>query len=69
MFATAAAVSNFVDNGKLRAIGVTTTRPSPAFKGVPPIAEVVPGYQVESWYGLYAPAGTTPFAPASSSNG
>lgn len=58
IFGTAAAVSSFVDSGKLRAIGVTTAVPSPAFKGVPPIAETVPGYQVESWYGLYAPAGT-----------
>ena len=27
-------------------------------KGVAPIGQDVPGYQVESWYGLYAPAGT-----------
>lgn len=58
IFGTAAAVSTFVDSGKLRAIGVTTAQPSAAFKNVPPIAESVPGYQVESWYGLYAPAGT-----------
>jgi tripartite-type tricarboxylate transporter receptor subunit TctC len=58
IFGTAAAVSTFVDSGKMRAIGVTTTQASEAFKGVPPIAESVPGYQVESWYGLYAPAGT-----------
>lgn len=58
MFATAAAVSAFIDNGKLRAIGVTTSEPSAAFKGVPTIAATVPGYQVESWYGLYVPAGT-----------
>lgn len=58
IFGTAAAVSTFVDGGKLRALGVTTAQPSAAFKGVPPIAESVPGYQVESWYGLYAPAGT-----------
>lgn len=58
IFGTAAAVSAFVDSGKLRAIGVTTATPSEAFKGVPPIAQDVPGYQVESWYGLYAPAGT-----------
>jgi tripartite-type tricarboxylate transporter receptor subunit TctC len=25
---------------------------------VPTIAETVPGYAVESWYGLYAPTGT-----------
>ena len=35
-------------------------QPSPRFKGVPTIAETVPGYAVESWYGLYAPAGTPP---------
>jgi len=58
IFGTAAAVSTFVDSGKLRAIGVTTAQASEAFKGVLPIAESVPGYQVESWYGLYAPAGT-----------
>lgn len=58
MFATAAAVSSFIDNGKLRVLGVTTTQPSEAFKGVPPIAATVPGYRVESWYGLYVPAAT-----------
>ncbi len=57
-FGTAAAVSTFVDGGKLRALGVTTPQPSPALKGVPAIADSVPGFQVESWYGLYAPAGT-----------
>jgi tripartite-type tricarboxylate transporter receptor subunit TctC len=58
IFGTAAAVASFLDSGKLRAIGVTSTTASPAMKGVPPIAQDVPGYQVESWYGLYAPAGT-----------
>ncbi|MBP6528649.1 MAG: tripartite tricarboxylate transporter substrate binding protein [Burkholderiales bacterium] len=58
IFGTAAAVSTFVDAGKLRALGVTSPQPSPALKGVPAIADTVPGYQTESWYGLYAPAGT-----------
>jgi tripartite-type tricarboxylate transporter receptor subunit TctC len=58
IFGTAAAVSNMVDNGKLRALAVTTAQPSEAFKGVPTIGSTVPGYAVESWYGLYAPAGT-----------
>jgi len=57
-FGTAAAVSVMLDGGKLRALGVTTPQPSPALKGVPAIADTVPGFQVESWYGLYAPAGT-----------
>jgi tripartite-type tricarboxylate transporter receptor subunit TctC len=58
IFGTAAAVSTFVDSGKLRALGVTTLQRSPSLKDVPAIAESVPGYVVESWYGLYAPAGT-----------
>ena len=61
MFATAAAVGAFLDSGKLRALGVTTPERSPALASVPTIAESgVPGYVVESWYGLYAPAGTPP---------
>jgi tripartite-type tricarboxylate transporter receptor subunit TctC len=60
IFATAAAVSTFVQSGKLRAVAVTTPQPSPALKGIPTIAATIPGYAVESWYGLYAPAGTPP---------
>jgi tripartite-type tricarboxylate transporter receptor subunit TctC len=58
IFGTAAAVATFVDSGKMRALGVTTAQRAAALKDVPPIADTVPGYVVESWYGLYAPAGT-----------
>jgi tripartite-type tricarboxylate transporter receptor subunit TctC len=58
IFGTAAGVAGHVSQGKLRALGVTSPDPSPALKGVPTIAESVPGYEVESWYGLYVPAGT-----------
>nr|WP_260304574.1 tripartite tricarboxylate transporter substrate binding protein [Variovorax sp. Sphag1AA] len=58
MFATAAAASSQVAGGKLRAIGVTTPRRAPALKDVPAVSETVPGYAVESWYGLFVPAGT-----------
>ena len=59
MFGTAAAVSPFVQSGKLRALGVTTAQRSPASPAVPTIAESgVAAYAAESWYGLYAPAGT-----------
>ncbi len=58
MFATSSAVGALIDGGKLRALAVTTPERSPALKGVPTVAEAVPGYAVESWYGIYAPAGT-----------
>jgi tripartite-type tricarboxylate transporter receptor subunit TctC len=61
MFATVSAVSAFIDTGKLRALAVTTAERAPALGAVPTIAESgLPGYAAESWYGLYAPAGTSP---------
>jgi tripartite-type tricarboxylate transporter receptor subunit TctC len=58
IFGTAAAVSPLVASGKLRAIAVTSADRSAGFKGIPTVGETVPGYVVESWYGLYAPTGT-----------
>ena len=48
-----------VQAGKLRAIGVTSPRRLPAVPEVPTLAESgLPGFDVESWFGLMAPAGT-----------
>lgn len=61
MFATASAVGNLIEAGKLRALAVTTTdrSTSPVLAKVPTIAENgVPGYSAGSWYGVFAPAGT-----------
>ena len=61
MFGTAAAVGGFVESGKLRAIAVTTAERSPAHPELPTMAESgLPGYVADSWYGIYAPAGTPP---------
>ena len=61
MFATAAAVGSLIDAGKLRALAVTTAQRSttPDLAKIPTIAESgVVGYEADSWYGLFAPAGT-----------
>ena len=48
-------------SGRLRALGMTSARRFPQSPEVPTIAEAaIPGYQVESWNGLLAPAGTPP---------
>jgi tripartite-type tricarboxylate transporter receptor subunit TctC len=44
--------------GKLRALGVSTAQPSAVLPGVPPIAKYYPEFEITSWLGMYAPAGT-----------
>jgi tripartite-type tricarboxylate transporter receptor subunit TctC len=46
--------------GKLRALGQTGPKRSPAAPDVPTIAEQgVPGFEVTSWFAIFAPAGTS----------
>jgi tripartite-type tricarboxylate transporter receptor subunit TctC len=60
-FSGVASGSAQIKAGKVRALGVTTARRSAALPDVPTIAEAgVPGYEVDGWYGLLAPAATPP---------
>src|SRR5262249_11998567 len=52
----------FVREGKLRALGVTTAERSQALPDVPTIAETVPGYEASVWYGIAGPKGMPPEA-------
>ena len=45
-------------NDRLRAIAVSSPKPSAALPQVPTVAQTLPGYEVEGWIGLHAPAGT-----------
>jgi tripartite-type tricarboxylate transporter receptor subunit TctC len=50
-----------VKAGKLRALGVTTTKRSPAAPEVPTMAESgVPGFDISNWFAYFVPAGTPP---------
>src|SRR5947209_19316532 len=46
--------------GTLRALGVTTPERSPFLPKVPAIAETVPDYSTEVWWGLLGPANMPP---------
>jgi tripartite-type tricarboxylate transporter receptor subunit TctC len=59
MFSTVPGVAAFVQGGQLRALAITSAQRSTAFPELPTVAEAgVPGFFVEGWYGLLAPAGT-----------
>jgi tripartite-type tricarboxylate transporter receptor subunit TctC len=48
-----------VKEGKLRALGVTSLKRSPAAPEIPTIAEQgLPGFEAVSWFALFAPAAT-----------
>ena len=44
--------------GKMRALAVTTKRTSSAFPGVPTVDAMFPGFDIDNWFALWAPAGT-----------
>ncbi len=60
-FDTTAAEITYVKAGRLRPLAVTTAKRIGSLPDVPTVAESgVPGYEVTTWYGLFAPAGTPP---------
>ena len=56
-----APIAGSVQSGALKVLGVTSARRSPLLPDVPTLAEQgFPSYDLEIWFGLYAPAGTPP---------
>lgn len=58
MFSNLSAIVGNVRAGQLRAVGVTGPKRAPALPNVPTLAEALPGFEVETWFALVAPAGT-----------
>jgi tripartite-type tricarboxylate transporter receptor subunit TctC len=58
-FSNIAETTAFVKAGRLRALGVTSLKRSPALPDVPTIAEAgIPGYEFVTWHAMVAPKGT-----------
>jgi tripartite-type tricarboxylate transporter receptor subunit TctC len=61
MFDNLASATPLIKSGKLRALAVTTAKRTPFFPELPTIAEAgLPGFDLSTWFGVFAPAGTPP---------
>ena len=50
-----------IESGQLRPLGISSTSRSPVMPDLPTVAEQgVPGYEITSWFGFFAPARTPP---------
>ena len=58
MFTSMPTVLAHVKSGKLRLVGTGGTRRSAVISDTPPIAETVKGFELVTWYGVFAPAKT-----------
>jgi tripartite-type tricarboxylate transporter receptor subunit TctC len=59
-FINISGVLPLMEAGRLRSLAVSTLRRSPKLPDLPAVAETLPGFEVNSWYGMIAPAGTPP---------
>lgn len=59
MFDSMPSATPFIKSGKLRALAVTTARRAASMPDLPTVAESgVPGFDISTWYGLWAPRAT-----------
>ena len=57
-FDNLAAAAPNIRSGKLKALAVTSTQRTPLMADVPTVADTLPGFEIDTWWGLVAPAGT-----------
>ena len=58
MFGNVSGPLAYIQAGRLRAIAVTSSKPSPVLPGVPRLADTYPGFDLVTWMGIFLPAGT-----------
>jgi tripartite-type tricarboxylate transporter receptor subunit TctC len=58
MFGNLSEILPHIRNGGVRAVAFTSVPPSPVLPGVPTIADTLPEYRADNWFGLGLPAGT-----------
>ncbi|MBM3620931.1 MAG: tripartite tricarboxylate transporter substrate binding protein [Alphaproteobacteria bacterium] len=58
MFIDVSAALGQIRAGKLRALAVSSAQPSALLPGVPSIAATLPGFELLTWFAMYAPSGT-----------
>jgi tripartite-type tricarboxylate transporter receptor subunit TctC len=46
-----------VQQGRLRALGITSLKRSPLLPNLPPISDTIPGFESVTWFGMYGPKG------------
>jgi tripartite-type tricarboxylate transporter receptor subunit TctC len=49
-----------IRTGRIKALAVTTPKPSPLVPDAPPLSALYPGFESTNWYGVFTPAGTPP---------
>jgi len=57
MFESTNSMAPHVKAGRVRGLAVTSARRSKVFPDLPTVGETVPGYEVDAWSGVIAPAG------------
>ena len=58
MFPTSNAAATHISSGKLKALAVTTARPTALLPGLPSIAATLPGYEATTMTGVFVPSKT-----------
>ena len=59
MFDVVSSVLPYYKTGKVKILGITGTKPSPALPGVPLVSASVPGFEANTWFGVVAPHGVS----------